>query len=120
MASPPRRRRAAVPPPAVPRPPTADEARREFTTFRRLASYEIGNLTWTTPDCVNGDVRVRQYRITCELIDEPIEVIHARIIELWERGDSYHQRLPLQHEAARYGLNLDPFDFGAKARTRKP
>lgn len=75
---------------------------------------------WTTPACVNGDVRVRQYRITCELIDEPTEVIHARLVDLWEHSNSHHQADPLRREAARYGLNLDLFDFGSKTRTRKP
>lgn len=120
MASSSRRRRAAVPPPVTPRPPTAAEERREFTTFRQLSGYDAGNLMWTTPACVNGDVRVRQYRITCELIDEPTEVIHARLVDLWEHSNSHHQADPLRREAARYGLNLDLFDFGSKTRTRKP
>lgn len=34
--------------------------------------------------------------------------------------NSHHQADPLRREAARYGLNLDLFDFGSKTRTRKP
>ena len=79
----------------------------EFETFRDIGSYEISNLTSKVPSSFNGYVRVRKYKITIELIEEPIEVIQERLSKLWHECDNCHQRQPLQATALKYGLELN-------------
>lgn len=105
------RKRKAPPPPV---PPVAADVRREFVTFRPVGSYEIRSLEQREPSCFNGEVRIRQFCVTVELVDEPIEAIHARIIDLWERSDNHHHMGPLRIEAKRYGLDLTPYTWGGK------
>ncbi len=65
------------------------------------------------------DVYVRRYRITVELLDEPVEDIQQRIIGLWERTSSAREGDALKLEAARYGFTLDLATRGSRY-TRKP
>jgi len=78
----------------------------EFETFREFGAYEKRNLTEEEPSCFNGNVTVRKYKITAELIDESDEVIKARIQKLWDECDNHHHRSPLKAEAEKYGLEL--------------
>lgn len=78
------------------------------------------NLTnhWPEPDCFNGIVHYRRHRITVELVEEPEEVLHARLITLWRNCDNHHSWIPLKNAAAQHGLDLKSEDFG-KDRKRK-
>lgn len=69
------------------------------------------------PSAFNGYVRVRKYRITIEMVDEPIEVIQQRLQELWDKCDNMHHYDPLKNEAKKYHYELQG-GFGSK-RTKK-
>ncbi len=86
--------------------PEPDRYPFSFETFRDIGAWEKGNLTQKQPDSVNGWVRVVKYKVTVEVIDEPIEVIHARIQELWDKCDNYHNWTPINNCAARYNYTL--------------
>jgi len=58
------------------------------------------------PSCFNGMVRVRRYRITIEEIDEPVEVIAARIQDLWERSNNSNHISALRDAAKKIGYEL--------------
>ena len=78
-----------------------------FETFRELSSYAIGNITEDKPTCFNGFVNVRKYKVTIELVEEPVETIQNRIKELWAKCDNHHNWQPLKNVASKYGLELD-------------
>lgn len=105
-------------PPPRPVPPTAADVRRQFMTFRPVDDYEVRQMYEGVPSSFNGEARVRQYRVTVELVDEPIEVIRERIVYLWERNDNHHQWDAILTEAARYGLDLTPYQRGSKKAVR--
>ena len=66
------------------------------------------------PRVFNGSVTIRKYRITVELVDEPIEVLQARLIDLAEKCDNFHHWTPLKREADRLGMPLETKTFGSK------
>lgn len=102
----------------LPAPPVAADERREFITFRPVSDYQVSDMGQNVPSSFGGMVRVRRYRVTVELVDDPIEVIRARIVDLWERCDNHHEWSAIRAEAARYGLDLEPFVRGSKAVRR--
>lgn len=55
-----------------------------FTTFRKINEYETTMLKRDEPGLYFGEVCVTKFRVTIVPVDEPVEVIHRRIIELWE------------------------------------
>ncbi len=79
---------------------------KPFRTYRKLDAYDQRQLRHDAPSCFNRMVRVRQYKITVELIDEPDEVIRARLQKLWDECDNWHHWEPLKKEAKKYGLML--------------
>jgi hypothetical protein len=88
-------------------------------TFYKLWSYQTHD--WRReqePSCFNGIVSVRRYRITVEEIDEPKEVIAARIVKLWRECDNMHHIQPIKIAAKRYGVELNHDDY-AKDRNRR-
>ena len=54
-----------------PAPPAPEPTHIEFETFRKVDAYARSQMEVPHPSCWNGDVRVRRYRVTIELIDEP-------------------------------------------------
>lgn len=81
-------------------------------TFRGFDGYERQRFTDSEPSCWNGDVRVVRYRITAEIIDEPKEVIAARLLKLWREADNMHHYEPLKRCAAKYGVDLPCDELG--------
>lgn len=75
-------------------------------------AYTMGRFRNTRPSCFNGAVQVRRYRYTAELIDEPVEVIQARLLRLWRNCDNHHHYGPLQREAKKYDFELPSDEFG--------
>lgn len=76
-------------------------------TFRDMrGSYYLGNMIEKEPSCFNSNVSVRKYRITIELIDEPVEVIQERLKQLWEKCDNIHHWAPLQYMGKKYEIEL--------------
>lgn len=62
------------------------------------------------PSCFNGIVSYRKYRVTVELIDEPHDVLEARLRKLWEECDNHHNWTPLKNAAKELGVDLgQPF-----------
>lgn len=78
-----------------------------FETYNEVTKYAKRQMISDNPSCFNGKVSVRKYKITIELIDEPIEVIQARIQKMWDECDNHHQWDPLKAEAKKYGLALN-------------
>ena len=60
-----------------------------------------------TPDVFNGSVHVYRYRHTVERIEEPREVIFARIAELYRATTNHHDRTALREEATRLGTTIE-------------
>ena len=77
-----------------------------FETFKEIDGYYKQRMIENEPVCFNGMVKVRKYKVTIELIDEPIEVIHARLQKLWDECKNSHHWKPLKAEAKKYGLKL--------------
>ena len=79
---------------------------RTFETFDKINGYRESQLISKDPSCFNGIVSVRKYRVTIELIDEPMNVIHARLQKMWDECDNSHHWGPLREAAKEYGLEL--------------
>ena len=77
-----------------------------FETFREIGSFELRQLTQENPSCFNGMVRVEKYRVTVEKVEEPVEVIRARLQKLWDECENHHHREPLVRAGMKYGLDL--------------
>lgn len=77
-----------------------------FETFRDIGTFEVNNLKQEDPSCFNGMVRVRKYRVTVERLDEPDEVVIARLRKLWAECNNHHHRAPLLAAAKALGLDL--------------
>ncbi len=92
-----------------------NEGKIEFETFKEIGSYEIHNLEWDKPDCFNSIVRVRKYKVTIEQIDEPIEVIHERLENLWINIINWHDREVLEREAKKYKYEFKG-EFGSNKK----
>lgn len=88
-------------------------------TFRDL---DLRDLTYTygldEPSSWNGYVRVHRYRITVELIDEPKEVLIARLEKLWVECDNTHHYGPLEAAARALGHVLTNNTFGSKRKKK--
>jgi hypothetical protein len=80
--------------------------RRSFETFQKLDSWREGQLTSKEPWCFNGGVGIWKYRITVEEIEEPKEVLEARLRKLWRECDNHHHWQPLQAVAKELGITL--------------
>jgi len=83
--------------------------RKQEKLLKQLAKidgYTKRNLRNDAPTCFNGMVRIRKYKVTIELVDEPIEVIRTRIQKMWDECDNHHHWEPLKAEAKKYGLEL--------------
>ena len=77
-----------------------------FETFMELSNYQKRNLISEESTCFNGNVSVRKYKHTVELVSEPVEVIQARIKKMWDECENHHHWGPLKAEAKKYGLEL--------------
>ena len=71
------------------------------------------------PSVGNFNVQFRRYRVTIEEIEEPVDVLAARLRELWEASTNHHDWEPLRRAAAEIGITLDAETRG-KRRTRNP
>jgi DNA helicase HerA-like ATPase len=81
-------------------------ANQTIETFIEISGFTLNNMRQDEPSCFNGNVRVRKYRVTVELIDEPEEVIRERIQKLWDECNNHHHWQPLKNAAKQYGLDL--------------
>lgn len=72
--------------------------------------------TFQKPDVGNMSVRFRRYRITVEVVDEPVEVLHERLRKLFRETNNWHEREPLERAAKSVGLEFDRNTFGKDAK----
>lgn len=86
-------------------------------TFRRVGAWEEGTLRQNKPSVWNGVVYVEKYRVTITRVDEPKEVIHARLQELWDECDNHHHWDPLRVAAKKFGYELQG-EPGSKRKRR--
>ena len=77
-----------------------------FETFREIMKHDENNLTSKNPTCFNGWVKVKKYKVTVELINEPKEVLEQRLQELWDNCDNMHHWQPLKKVAGELGYIL--------------
>lgn len=94
--------------------------RMSFETFRRPGSYEQSNLTQSAPYCFNGLASIRKYRVVIEEIEEPAEVLAARLRELWFACDNIHHIAALRQLAAELGVELAAGERGKNCAKMKP
>ncbi len=86
--------------------PVAPVTRESFETFLYPFGYFLNEIKKSFPSSFNGNVQVYKYRITAELVDEPKEVIAARLQELWDECDNHHHWDPIRHAAIKIGYEL--------------
>ena len=87
--------------------------------------HEFGGLAYpmsdlernTEPSCMNGRVNFRMHRVTVEVVDEPKDVLAARLQKLWATTDNHHHRGPLRKAAESIGYALVG-EMGAARRGR--
>lgn len=96
-----RRIKRIGPPPAPP-----IKYPRELDTYRDPMRL-IERYAATEPSATNGDVEIIRYHVTIERIDEPAEVLHARLLKLWRTSEPNHHNWDPMREAAR-AIGMDP------------
>ena len=77
-----------------------------FETYKKIEGYAARQLIRDEPSCFNGDVCVRKYKVSVDLVDEPLDVIQSRIQKMWDECDNSHHWGQLRAEAHNYGLTL--------------
>lgn len=74
-------------------------------TFRNICP-NLPNLTEDKPSCFNAVVNVVKYKVTVEVVEEPVEEIHKRLEKLWLECDNIHHWKPLNEAAKKYGYTF--------------
>jgi hypothetical protein len=97
--------------------PKAPEYPRVYELYDDFG-YELRRVSGqpAVPSCFNGEVSIRRFRITVELIDEPKEVLAERLRGLWRGTKNHHNSGPLQREAEALGIELNHAEFGADVK----
>lgn len=75
-------------------------------TFRNPTGYTLNSIIKNEPTSFNGVVDVIKYKITVEIVDEPIEIIHERLQKLWDECDNYHHWTPIREKAEFFNYEL--------------
>ena len=75
-------------------------------TFRDPRGWTLTSLVASEPAAFNGIVQVEKWRIIAEKIDEPREIIFARLETLWRQSDNYHHYDPLARKAEELGYTF--------------
>jgi len=92
--------------------------KKVIETFKRI-TYHLREFEEKEPWCFNREVGVTKTRITIETIEENPEVIHKRIIDLWEHSNNWHDADPLKAAAKKHGLDLSSYERGCKRGKRR-
>lgn len=87
----------------------------EVFGFPRYLVQSLRTSRTREPYIVNGEVGFERYRVTVERIEEPDEVLVARLVDLWETSDNIHDMTPLKKAAKALGATLAEYTlaFGA-------
>lgn len=84
-------------------------------TYKNLHTYDLERFKQAQVSCFNGEVSYRRYKVTIELIEEPVEVLKQRLQALWEVSDNMHHAAALQNAAKEIGITL----VGSRGAKRK-
>lgn len=81
---------------------------KSIETFRKVDSWDLRNMQYRAegPDCFNGIVSIKKYKVTVELIEEPVEVYWERLEKLWLECDNHHHWEPLKQAAKSVGYEF--------------
>lgn len=91
----------------------------EFETYRDLrGGYFQTSHTQCNPDCFNGIVSIRRFRVTVELIEEPRDVLVERLQKLWDETGNHHNWRPLENVAASLDYTF-PNSPGSKRKEKQ-
>lgn len=104
--------------PKTPEPPKFSDVPLVIETFRE-PSYDLDKLVRYNgaPSCFNGQVSIRKYRVTAELIEESDDVLRERVRKLWRECENCHHYSLLSGVAALLGIALDPKELGKDVKT---
>jgi hypothetical protein len=84
----------------------------------------LRDVAQTEPSAYNGMVRIRRYRVTVELIEEPVEVLRDRLRKLWREDEkNHHHWAPMRTVAKELGMDPDELkheEHGIDHPRRKP
>lgn len=70
--------------------------------------YAVERHHRAAPSAFNGCVEIRRYRITVELIDEPVEVLRERLKKLWREIErNHHLWHPMWDAGAKLGMTRE-------------
>lgn len=92
--------------------------RIEFQAFNKPDCYALKSMRdhFSEPSCFNGIVHFRQCRVVAELMEEPTDILYARLLKLWHQSDNFHDDKPLREAAASIGRELPSGEFGKDAK----
>lgn len=93
----------------------AEETKIELETFMPIGFYEIRQMEQEEPSNFNGWVRIKKYKVTVEVVEEPKEVLYERLLDLWEKCEGYRYREPLILAAKELGYELDDNRCGIRS-----
>lgn len=68
---------------------------------------QIKRLLVEAPTAFNGIVRVERYRVTVERVEEPDDVLKARLHELLKQKGHIDKNKQVRKAAAKLGIKLD-------------
>lgn len=90
------------------KPKPVDVFPKIVETFRKIGDYELNGYSFNNdkPSCFNGVVSIKRYRVTIEIIEEPVEVYQERLQKLWDESDNHNHWHPLEIAAAEIGYKL--------------
>ena len=85
--------------------PIANTYPKVIETFRPVGENEIKGfgVNNDNPFCFNGRVAIKRYRVTVEIIEEPVSVYGERLEKLWVESCNHHDWRPLKAAAAEIG-----------------
>lgn len=93
---------------------------KKIETFRKISDWDLRNIQYNAdkPDCFNGVVSIKRYKVTVELIEEPIEVYQERLEKLWVECDNWHHWNPLENAAKEIGYTFKG-ERGSQRKTKQ-
>jgi hypothetical protein len=107
-----RRRTKPAPPAPAPTYPKVIETYREPW---------LRGVVRTEPSAFDGDVRIRRYRITVELIEEPIGGLRDRLRKLWREDEpNHHHWAPMRKMAKEIGMDPNELNYDEHGIDHKP
>ena len=93
--------------------------RVEYEVFGKPYYFNSpANIGSKVPMCLNGNVYYEKWRVIMEKIEEPVEILAARLLDLWETSNNIHDWSELKAEAKKLGIEL-PHERLGKRRPKR-